>query len=91
MFTDLTLDCLTAKPYGTRYQEVIARIEALGGIETRQVGSHRRFKAPYVDDDGTTRSAFTTVQIHKGKDIPPGTLRSIQKQMEPAFGKGWLL
>ncbi|MFC6714166.1 type II toxin-antitoxin system HicA family toxin [Branchiibius cervicis] len=69
---------------------MIARIEALGGYQTRQRGSHRRFEAKYNDADGVTRAVHTTVQVHKGKDIPTGTLRSIQKDMEPAFGKGWL-
>lgn len=30
-----------------------------------------------------------TVPNHPGKDIPPGTLRNIEKQLEPALGKGW--
>ncbi|WP_367269263.1 type II toxin-antitoxin system HicA family toxin [uncultured Mobiluncus sp.] len=29
-----------------------------------------------------------TVPNHPGKDIPPGTLRNIEKQLEPALGKG---
>lgn len=74
---------------------MISRIVGLGGEFVRQTGSHRRYKATYeaVDDDGRPKlaTAFTTVQIHRGHDIPLGTLRSIEKQLEPAFGKGWLL
>lgn len=86
VISGLTLDRLAVKPYGVRHQEVIAKIEAMGGECVRQVGSHRRYRAYY--DQG---SCYTTVQIHKGKDVPLGTLRAIQKQMEPAVGKGWLL
>lgn len=32
---------------------------------------------------------YATVPNHPGKDIPPGTLRNIEKQLEPALGKGW--
>jgi len=31
----------------------------------------------------------TTVPQHAG-DIPSGTLRAIERDLEPAFGKGWL-
>lgn len=50
----------------------------------RQVGSHRR----YVVVAGGVKAA-TTVPQHNG-DVPPGTLRSIQRALEPALGKGWL-
>lgn len=50
----------------------------------RQRGSHQRWSAT-----GNGVTAYTTVAIHRG-DIPPGTLRQIEKQMEPALGKGWL-
>lgn len=32
---------------------------------------------------------YATVPNHPGKDIPPGTLRNIEKQLESALGKGW--
>ena len=72
-------------------REVNQRIEALGGHETRQRGSHRRYAAAYTDPEGVERTAFTTVQQHKSQDIPLGTLKSIQRDMTPAFGEGWLL
>ena len=72
-------------------REVIRRIESLGGEFVRQVGSHRRYKATVTNPDSTTGTAFTTVAHHPGKDIATGTLHSIQKDLEPAFGKGWLL
>jgi predicted RNA binding protein YcfA (HicA-like mRNA interferase family) len=68
-----------------RARDVNRRIERLGGEKTRQTGSHRRYRAIR---DGIT--AFTTVQQHAG-DMPLGTLHSIEKDLEPVFGKGWLL
>ncbi len=38
--------------------------------------------------DGTT--AQTTVAVHGASDIPAGTLRAIERDLEPVFGKGWL-
>ena len=37
----------------------------------------------------TNAARSVVVPNHKG-DIPKGTLASIEKAMEPAFGKGWL-
>jgi predicted RNA binding protein YcfA (HicA-like mRNA interferase family) len=70
-------------------REVIRAIQRAGGVETRQVGSHKRFVVDYTKMDGTPAKAFTTVAVHGG-DIPHGTLVSIEKALEPALGKGWL-
>lgn len=72
-------------------REVNKRIEERGGYETRQRGSHRRYAARYVDMGGVERTAFTTVQQHASRDIPMGTLRAIQRDLESAFGQRWLL
>lgn len=50
----------------------------------RQVGSHRRY---VVERDG--KKAFTTVPQHTG-DIPAGTLRAIERDLESVLGEGWL-
>lgn len=68
---------------------VVKRILALGGHFARQVGSHARYSATYSDAAGNDATCHTTVPMHSG-DIPRRTLRSIEKAMEPAFGKGWL-
>jgi predicted RNA binding protein YcfA (HicA-like mRNA interferase family) len=68
---------------------VIAKIEANGGQFLRQHGYHRRYAVAY-DDNGITRTAHTTVQMHPGRDIPNGTLRAIERDLEVALGKGWL-
>jgi predicted RNA binding protein YcfA (HicA-like mRNA interferase family) len=69
-------------------REVNRRIEHLGGKQTRQRGSHRRYEAS-TTREGHTVTARTTVAQHPG-DIPTGTLRAIERDMESVFGKGWL-
>lgn len=70
---------------------VVARIEAHGGTLIRTKGSHQRFRVMYVDASGQPRTAYTTVQGPTGKEIPVGTLKAIQRDLEAAFGEGWLL
>lgn len=72
-----------------RAREVNRRIERLGGVMLRQVGSHRRYAVTYTDAVGKKVTVTTTVAQHAG-DIPAGTLRAIERDLEPAFGKGWL-
>ena len=70
-------------------REVNRRIERLGGRMARQVGSHRRYQVSYIDAEGKPARVSTTVAQHPG-DIPAGTLRAIERDLEPAFGTGWL-
>jgi predicted RNA binding protein YcfA (HicA-like mRNA interferase family) len=72
-----------------RAREVNRRIERLGGVMARQVGSHRRYAVTYTNAAGKQATVTTTVAQHAG-DIPAGTLRAIERDLEPAFGKGWL-
>jgi predicted RNA binding protein YcfA (HicA-like mRNA interferase family) len=72
-----------------RAREVNRRIERLGGVMVRQVGSHRRYVITYRDSGGSEAKAVTTVPQHQG-DIPAGTLRAIERDLESALGKGWL-
>ncbi len=81
--------CLAARYTVVRAREVNRRIERLGGKMVRQAGSHRRYLVTYTDPDGEEVTAATTVAQHAG-DIPAGTLRAIERDLEPAFGKGWL-
>lgn len=55
----------------------------------RQVGSHRRYVVGFTDETGATVKAATTVPQHAG-DIPAGTLRAIERDLEAALGEGWL-
>ena len=52
-----------------------------GCEKLRQSGSHVIVKCGVCQ---------TTVPIHKGKDLPSGTLRQIEKHIEPCLGKGWM-
>lgn len=62
-------------------REVVQRLRARGCEERKGKGSHRVF---------TFGACRTTVSIHRGKDIKRGTLRGIERDMEPEFGPGWL-
>jgi predicted RNA binding protein YcfA (HicA-like mRNA interferase family) len=53
-------------------RDVIALIEADGWVQVAQKGSHAQFKQP-------TKAGRVTVVSPK-RDIPTGTLRSIEKQ-----------
>ncbi len=48
--------------------------------EVRQVGSHLTVRC---------RTCVTTIAVHTG-DIPTGTLRKIERDLEPCLGKGWM-
>jgi predicted RNA binding protein YcfA (HicA-like mRNA interferase family) len=54
-------------------QEVIRLLTNDGWFEVAQKGSHKQFKH-------SKKPGKVTVPIHKGKEIPPGTLNSILKQ-----------
>ena len=87
------MHCLVARHNLMRAREVNRLIEKLGGVLVRQVGSHRRYRGRADPDGGEEDEqgveASTTVPQHRG-DIPLGTLRAIERDMEPVFGKGWL-
>jgi predicted RNA binding protein YcfA (HicA-like mRNA interferase family) len=68
-----------------RAREVCRRIERLGGEYLRTRGAHRTYVIRY----GERGRILTRVSIHPG-DIPPGTLRQIERDLAPIFGKGWL-
>ncbi|MEI6623681.1 MAG: hypothetical protein WCP28_17455 [Actinomycetes bacterium] len=53
-------------------------------------GSHRKYKATYRRDDGSIGTVQAIVAQHGG-DMPLGTLRAIERALEPAFGRGRLL
>jgi predicted RNA binding protein YcfA (HicA-like mRNA interferase family) len=70
-------------------REVNRKIERLGGVVVRQVGSHRRYVVAFTNDAGVQVKVATTVPQHAG-DFPTWTLRAIERDLEAALGKGWL-
>jgi predicted RNA binding protein YcfA (HicA-like mRNA interferase family) len=70
-------------------KEVIRLIERRGGVLLRQRGSHRHYETQAILADGTEATARTTVTYPAG-DIRPGTLRAIERDLKPVFGKGLL-
>ena len=70
--------------------QVIRRIEELGGHHVRTRGSHATYAAESRGEAGEVlTTARAQVPIHAG-DAAPGTLRSIQRQLEPVPGERWL-
>ena len=62
-------------------REVLKRIAKLSCEVTRRRGSHHRVECP--------GGCKTTVPVHGG-DIPKGTLRAIERDLEPCLGPKWL-
>jgi predicted RNA binding protein YcfA (HicA-like mRNA interferase family) len=63
-------------------REVLRRVERLGCSVLRQRGSHVIVRCP--------GGCQTVIPIHRGQDIPIGTLRSIERALTPCLGEGWL-
>jgi predicted RNA binding protein YcfA (HicA-like mRNA interferase family) len=62
-------------------RDVLDRIRALGGEVVRRKGSHVRVRYG---------SCLTTAPDHGSRDLPRGTLRAIERDLEPGFGAAWL-
>jgi predicted RNA binding protein YcfA (HicA-like mRNA interferase family) len=62
--------------------EVIRILRRAGCSERQGKGSHIIFWSP-------TRHCTTVVSNHRG-DVPKGTLKAIEADMEHCLGKGWL-
>jgi predicted RNA binding protein YcfA (HicA-like mRNA interferase family) len=72
-------------------RQIIRRIEELGGYHVRTRGSHATYEALQRDDqDAVVLTARAQVPVHRG-DVAPGTLRSIERQLAPVLGEGWLI
>lgn len=62
-------------------RELIGILRRLGAVERAAKGSHVRFSVGPCN---------TTVPDHRGEDIKTGTLRAIERDLEPCLGKDWL-
>ncbi|MFN6120407.1 MAG: type II toxin-antitoxin system HicA family toxin [Actinomycetes bacterium] len=63
-------------------RDVLKLIERAGCAPLRQRGSHVMVRCP--------GGCQTVIPVHRGQDIPTGTLRSIERALEPCLGNGWL-
>jgi len=57
-----------------KVKELVKILNKMGFSKHHQVGSHVQFKCP--------EGKRTTIPIHAGRDIPPGTLKAILKDIE---------
>jgi len=64
-----------------RAKDLLRTLRSLGCEEVRQKGSHVIVRCG---------ECTAVVPVHSGEDIAPGTLRAIERQLEPWLGKGWL-
>jgi predicted RNA binding protein YcfA (HicA-like mRNA interferase family) len=53
-------------------REIIQRLKAAGWVLSRTAGSHHQFRHP--------QKAGTVTVPHPVKDMPPGTVKSIEQQ-----------
>lgn len=56
-----------------KVRDVITMVEKDGWYLVRTTGSHRHYRHP-------VKAGTVTIPGHPGKDMPPGTLNSVQKQ-----------
>ncbi len=64
-----------------RSRELLQILNEKGCTQVRQKGSHLRVECSKCKG---------TIPMHKGEDLAPGTLRNIERQLEPCLGKNWL-
>lgn len=62
-------------------KDLLRILRQKGCVQVRQKGSHATVQCGQCK---------TTVSVHAGHDIAVGTLRSIERALEPCLGKGWL-
>jgi len=61
-------------------RKLMRELARRGCHTVRQRGSHARVSCGRCQ---------TTVPIHSGADLPVGTLRAIERDLEPCLGEGW--
>ncbi|MDQ3071473.1 MAG: type II toxin-antitoxin system HicA family toxin [Acidobacteriota bacterium] len=66
---------------GITGRELLRLLHRVGCKEVRQRGSHVRVRCG---------DCSTTVPVHAGETLPPGTLRQIERDLEPCLGSRWL-
>jgi predicted RNA binding protein YcfA (HicA-like mRNA interferase family) len=64
-----------------RARKLLRLLKDLGCVEVRQKGSHIIVRCG---------ACTSVVPAHAGEDLKVGTLRAIERQLEPCLGKGWM-
>lgn len=64
-----------------RARELLAILRRLGCVEVRRNATHIIVRCG---------NCTASVVEHKGEDIGKGLLRSLERDLEPCLGKGWL-
>ena len=62
-------------------KQVLSLLRQRGCEIVRRRGSHVRVRCDRCQ---------TTVPVHAGADLPPGTLRAIERDLEACLGMKWL-
>ena len=72
-------------PDAMRARDILVELKRRGGDVVRQRGSHVRVRCACGQN-------FSTVPDHGSADVPTGTERAIERDLEPCvhFGKRWL-
>ena len=64
-----------------RAKDLLRLLKRLGCVEVRQKGSHVIVRCG---------NCTSVVPVHAGEDLKIGTLKAIERQLEPCLGKGWM-
>lgn len=64
-----------------RVRDLLRILRRHGCLQLRQRGSHRIWACG---------RCMTTIPGSDGETIPTGTLKSIERDLDPCLGKGWL-
>ena len=57
-------------------RKLLGELLKMGCEELRRRGSHVRIRCG---------NCQTTIPVHRGQDLPPGTLRAIRRDLEPCL------
>ncbi len=64
-----------------RARDLLRRLRALGCTVVAGKGSHVKVRCG---------ACLSVIPVHQGEELKKGTLRAIERQLEPCLGEGWL-
>lgn len=77
-------------------QDVLKKVRAAAkakGLAVQVVeakGSHKKVRVGSESAGHFDERAQTSIPFHAGEDLGSGLRRSIERDLEPALGKGWM-